>query len=47
MSKVKNFTKKPITWGGYFKLCGISVLLCLPYYAYMIYKYRKYMNEND
>jgi hypothetical protein len=45
MSKVKNFTKKPITWGGLFKAYGIMVLLCLPYYAWLIYKYRKYMKE--
>ena len=27
MSKIKNFMNKPITWGGYFKLSGISALV--------------------
>lgn len=42
MSKIKNFTKKPITWGGYFKLCGVgtllSMLLCVPYWIYFFGK---------
>lgn len=27
LGKIKNFMSKPITWGAYFKLCGLS--LCL------------------
>lgn len=27
MKKFKNWTKKPITWGGYLKLCGVSTLI--------------------
>lgn len=27
MSKIKNFLNKPMTWGGYLKLCGVSVVL--------------------
>ena len=43
MSKIKNWTKKPITWGSLFKMYGISVLLLIPYYAWIMYKYRKSM----
>ncbi len=25
MNKIKNFMDKPMTWGGYTKLCGISM----------------------
>lgn len=41
MSKFKNFTKKPITWGGYFKLCGASVVLSVLMYVPMMIYYRK------
>ena len=26
---MKEFMKKPVTWGGYFKLCGVSLVLSL------------------
>ena len=29
MKKFKNWTKKPITWGGYLKLCGVSTVISL------------------
>lgn len=32
IKKFKNFCEKPITWGSYFKLCGVSLvgfLICL------------------
>lgn len=29
MSKMKNFMDKPVTWGGYFKLCGVSMALSM------------------
>ena len=49
MKKFKNWTKKPMTWGGYFKLCGasvaVSVLMCLPAYVTM-YKNYKAFNDN-
>lgn len=27
MSKLKSFMNKPMTWGGYLKLCGISLIV--------------------
>ena len=27
MKKIKEFMTRPITWGGYFKLCLISMIL--------------------
>lgn len=47
MKKIKNWMGKPITWGSLFKMYGISVLLLLPYYAYIMYRYRKTMNNID
>lgn len=41
MSKIKNFMSKPITWGAYFKLCGISLGLSALASA-GIYVYSKY-----
>ena len=38
---MKNFMSKPITWGGYFKLCGICALISGVFtglYAYLIKK---------
>ena len=49
MKKFKNWTKKPITWGGYLKLCGVStavaVLMCTPVYVSM-YKANKEFNAS-
>lgn len=28
---MKNFMQKPITWGSYFKLCGISAIFSVVY----------------
>lgn len=38
MKKIKKFMDKPVTWGGYTKLCGISmavgiVLTVVEFYA--------------
>lgn len=29
MSKIKAFLAKPFTWGGYLKLCGLSLIVSL------------------
>ena len=31
---MKNFLKKPITWGAYFKLCGVSMVLSALFTAF-------------
>lgn len=45
MNKIKNFMNKPITWGGYFKLCGVSmglgVLTSALMYGYFAYESKK------
>lgn len=45
LGKIKNFMSKPITWGAYFKLCGIglglSVLNFAGTYAYVKYEENK------
>lgn len=45
MNKIKNFMNKPITWGGYFKMCGVCVALSMLTYgggiAYVNYQYNK------
>lgn len=45
MNKIKNFLNKPMTWGGYLKLCGISVglsaLTTAGMYAYFAYETKK------
>ena len=38
---MKEFMNKPITWGGYFKLCGVCTLLSMGFsalYYWMITK---------
>lgn len=38
IKKFKNFCEKPITWGAYFKVAGISFALCtLATVAYAVY----------
>lgn len=38
IKKFKNFCEKPITWGAYFKVAGISFALCtLTTVAYAVY----------
>lgn len=32
---MKNFMSKPITWGGYLKLCGIVTVFGIVYYGIM------------
>ncbi|MDD3204213.1 MAG: hypothetical protein PHS74_00540 [Lachnospiraceae bacterium] len=29
MKKILGWTKKPVTWGGYLKLCGISAIISM------------------
>lgn len=45
MKKFKELLSKPITWGGYLKLCVISVILSIitsvGYYLYFTKDYRK------
>ena len=42
---------KPITWGGYFKLCGVSLgysmLTYAGLYAYLKYNENKYSCDGD
>lgn len=42
---------KPITWGGYFKLCGVSLgfsmLTYAGLYAYLKYNENKYSCDSD
>lgn len=47
MSKIKDFMSKPITWGAYFKLCGVSLGLYGAAMAglYAKYKYDEYEYE--
>lgn len=51
MNKIKNFMNKPITWGGYFKLCGVSLgfsmLTYAGLYAYLKYNENKYSCDGD
>ncbi len=39
LKKVTNFMSKPITWGGYFKLCGIMGALSVAVYGVMLVVY--------
>lgn len=36
MNKFKNHCKNPITWGAYYKLCGISLLASVAISAAML-----------
>lgn len=36
---MKNFMNKPITWGSYLKLCGVSLLFSMISYAVAFYKF--------
>lgn len=51
MSKIKQFMNKPVTWGGYFKLCGIctglSLLTTAAMYAYFDYKSKQPISDLD
>ena len=51
MNKIKNFMNKPITWGGYFKPCGVSLgfsmLIYAGLYAYLKYNENKYSCDGD
>lgn len=51
MNKIKNFMNKPITWGGYFKMCGVcmglSMLTYAGLYAYLKYDENKYSCDRD
>ena len=38
---MKNFMNKPITWGSYMKLCGVSMLFGMATTAYTWYKLYK------
>ena len=38
---MKNFMDKPITWGGYLKLCGVSMLVSTVITGATWYKMRK------
>lgn len=46
---IKNFMEKPVTWGAYFKICGIASGLAVAitgvYIAYIELKNRKFMSE--
>ena len=44
-SKTKDYLSKPITWGGYLKLCGVSGAICLVYCGWMIYQIKKEFGE--
>lgn len=41
MSKIKSFLSKPITWGGYLKLCAgfsaISAIISVGYLAWLMH----------
>lgn len=45
MNKIKTFMNKPMTWGGYFKMCGVcaglSALTTAGMYAYFAYETKK------
>lgn len=41
MSKFKDFCAKPITWGAYFKLCGICVAAGMTVSAWTMHKIKK------
>lgn len=54
MKKFKNWTKKPITWGGLIKLSGVSMaaglLMCAPIYVAAIKSQKEFnalLNEVD
>lgn len=38
---MKNFMNKPITWGAYFKLCGVSALFSAVVTGVSVYKMNK------
>lgn len=45
LKKFKDFCDKPITWGGYFKLCGVSLVTSLGIYAISMHNVNKDIEE--
>lgn len=49
MKRIKEFMDKPITWGGYLKLCGVSFLAGMAMFggqiAYVKYQSKKEQDE--
>ena len=46
MKKWRDIKDQPITWGGYAKLCGVSVIASAVYSAgYLAYIYREELGE--
>ena len=44
--KINEWSKKPITWGGYMKLCGVSCLISIIFYGgVMVYTYFDELKE--
>ena len=43
----KEHCERPITWGKYYKLCGVSMLASTVVYAIAMYHFQKSLNELD
>lgn len=39
LTKIKGFMNKPVTWGGYLKLAGVSMVLGLAYSVIALVRY--------
>ncbi len=45
MKKFTNWSKQPITWGGYLKLCAICLVFGLAELAYVIWINTTYIED--
>lgn len=41
----KEHCERPITWGKYYKLCGVSMLASIVISAVTMYRFQKSLNE--
>lgn len=46
LTKFKAFCKKPITWGAYFKLCGIAVVATYVTTAAVLWKMNRVYGQD-
>lgn len=46
LKKINEWSKKPITWGGYMKLCGVACLISAIFYSgVVVYTYFDELKE--
>ena len=41
----KEHCERPITWGKYYKLCGVTTLASIVIYGVAMYRFQKSLNE--